>query len=221
MLRTITLSFAIVLAAPVGAQEAPPEPAPYPLPTAPEQQVAIDPDYPAEAVLAEFEKACAQLGDFEAARMALATSGWDILPREADTPISALARVGAEMAAELPGATPIRGFELRKHVGGRTLYLSLSGSKVREATEFGCRFYDFDAVASLSPETLESWSGRSPTPQSMGITGGVSYIWAPGLVEGHSEMEFAFFPPDAPELVALPFKLSGIVLTTSLMEFAE
>ena len=184
---------------------------------------AQDADYPVREVLTAFATACSGVEDTAVNLASVEAAGWERLPEDADTPISALSRRGkaalmARVAAEGgPAPELIAGGEFRRDVAGRTLYLVVSGLRMDGTASHGCRLYDLEAPRGVSAEDLEGWAARAPNDFEESPDGATRASFSPGLKPGHMAMEAYFVPPGTEPMPE--FSVSGISLVASAVDF--
>ena len=180
-------------------------------------------DYPVREVLSAFATACSGVEDVAVNVASAEAAGWERLPEDADTPISALSRQGkaallAQAASEgEPAPELIAGGEFRRVVADRTLYLIVSGLRMDDIVSHGCRVYDFDAPRGLTAEELEGWAAREPNEWQELPDGVTKATFNPGLKPGHMQMESYFIPSGAEPVAGIT--LTGIGLVATAIDF--
>ena len=175
-------------------------------------------EYPVREVLAAFATACSAVDDTAANAAGALAVGWERLPPDSDELVSRVARQGRRaLEDDNSGVTTIPGSEYRKQVGGRTLYLAISGALLDGATARGCRVYDFTAPRAPTVEELEDWAGRPPEdPQTH--RGAINYTWQPGLKPSHSDMQAIYVTPGSRPVPGFDIG-GGLALIASALEF--
>jgi hypothetical protein len=160
------------------------------------------PPYPAEPVLVAFNEACGEgFEDFGTMAKHIRAAGWK----------SHLPKAGSSFARALAAEPSPPAYSFRRIVGGRSLFLTLSGSG-GTATE--CRIADFDGREPIALAPLVRWSGRHPTAD-IGDYGQPTWgrAWEPGLAEGHGRTEIYYRRPAG----ARP---GGVILATRAAQAA-
>lgn len=182
--------------------------------------------YPARDVLAAFATACSGIESLAVARASIEAAGWTKVEHVADSPITTLVNFGkaefirqaADDSDEIDSEL-MDGDQYQMLVGGRKLYVAISGARFDNVVGHGCRVYDFEADQPLDEQTLTDWAVRPPN-DSQAIAGGIiKHVWNPGLKPGHMGMEISFIPQDW--TLRDQFPLSGLVFQADTVEFLE